>query len=216
MVKKPVLHAWRSARPRASWHHGRVPRDPKRGWVWVAPAEWPTPPEGFYPAPGWKPEPEWPATSPSDEFWRRTKRGVRLRRLKFLLVALAVAIPGACTVAAVIGPPCFFDPPPGDQLSVEVLNDSTVPVAVVDCLSDTCTTAQSRVLVPVGARGSMPLEGCAGGTMGVLDPATDGLTACIAEPTENSDSQLRPVAISEAKVCARGLTGQHVRQAAPP
>ena len=191
-------------------------KGPRRGWEWVAPAEWPTPPEGFHPPPGWKPETGWPATSPSHKFWRRTKRGVRWRRLRFLLVALAAAVPGACTLAAVVGPPCFFDPPPGDQLSLEVLNDSATPVAVVDCLNETCSTAQSRVLVVVGARASMPLEGCAGRTIGVLDPATDRLTACIAEPIENSDFQLRPVAISKARVCTRALTGQHVRQAAPP
>lgn len=191
-------------------------RDPKRGWEWVAPAEWPAAPEGFHPPPGWEPDPGWPSVPPSHVFWQRTKRGVRMRRLKFLLVALAVLIPGACTVAAVVGPPCFFDPPPGDQLSLEVLNDSKAQVAVVDCLNDRCSSAQSRTLVPAGAKASMPLEGCQGGTMGVLDPATDNLTGCIAEPTENSDFRLPPVSVSAARACTKSVKGQHVKQATPP
>lgn len=139
-----------------------------------------------------------------------------MRRVKFLLVALAVFVPGACTVAAVLGPPCFFDPPPGDQLSVQVLNDSEMSVAVADCLNERCSSAQSRTVIPAGAKASMPLEGCQGGTMAVLDPVTDGLTACIAEPTENADSQLRAVSISEARTCTNAVTGQHVTLATPP
>ena len=182
----------------------------------MAPAEWPAAPEGFRPPPGWEPEPGWPAASPSHVFWQRTKRGVRMRRLKFLLVAVAVFIPGACTVAAVLGPPCFFDPPPGDQLGLSVVNDSNSTVAVVDCLNNRCSSAQSRTVVPAGAKASMPLEGCEGGTMGVLDPTTDNLTACISEPTEDADSQLPPVSISQARHCPNSAIGQHVKMATPP
>ena len=139
-----------------------------------------------------------------------------MRRLRFLLVAFAVLIPGACTVAAAVGPPCFFDPPPGDQLSVEVLNDSKAQVAVVDCLNDRCSTAQSRTLVPAGAKAAMPLEGCQGGTMGVLDPGTDSLRGCITEPIENSDFRLPPVSISKARVCTKSVPGQHVKPATTP
>ena len=59
----------------------------------------------------------------------------------------------------------------------------------------------------------MPLEGCQGGTMGVLNPATDNLTGCIAEATENSDFRLPPVSVSETRACAKSVMGQHVRQA---
>lgn len=201
-----------STLPLASWHPGTMTGDPKRGWEWVAPAEWPVAPEGFRPPPGWEPEPAWPAVPSSHVFWQRTKRGIRMRRLKFLLVSLAVLIPSACAVAVAVGPPCFFDPPPGDQLSVEVLNDSKAQVAVVDCLNDRCSSAQSRTLIRAGATAAMPLEGCQGGTMGVLNPPTDTLAGCIAEPTEDSDFRLPPVSVSEARACTNAVMGQHVKQ----
>jgi hypothetical protein len=63
----------------------------------------------------------------------------------------------------------------------------------------------------------MPLEGCEGGTMGVLDPASDQLSACIAEPTEDSNFRLRPVLISHAHACTGDSAGQHpVKVASPP
>lgn len=56
----------------------------------------------------------------------------------------------------------------------------------------------------------MPLEGCAGGTMGVVDPSTGRLRNCIAEPTENENFSLPDVAISAGRTC-RGMTEEPVR-----
>ena len=111
--------------------------------------------------------------------------------------------------------PCVFDPPPGDQLDPTIANDTPVPVTVVDCLDDTCAEAQSSTPVAAGRRASMPLEGCEGGTMGVLAAGTRLLQSCIAEPTEDGDGNLRTVAVSEGRPCAHGRTGARVHIADP-
>jgi hypothetical protein len=93
---------------------------------------------------------------------------------------------------------------------VKVTNDTTAPVAVVDCLNERCTSALSRLPIAPGAHVSMPLEGCAGGTMGVVDPSTDLLRNCITEPTENENFALPDVAISVGRTC-QGMTQEPVQ-----
>ena len=117
---------------------------------------------------------------------------------------------GGCTVQS-LRDPCFFDPPPGDQLTLAVANDTTKTVTVVDCREEACSTANKPTTIAAGASGDMPLEGCQGGTMGVLEVTSHRLTACIAEPTEDLQLQLPPVAVSKAKTCQPGHSGQHVR-----
>ena len=70
--------------------------------------------------------------------------------------------------------------------------------------------AQSRLPITPGTHVSMPLEGCAGGTMGVVDPGTERLRTCITEPTEDENFSLPDVAISAGRTC-RGKTGEPVR-----
>ena len=110
----------------------------------------------------------------------------------------------------VVAGPCSFDPPPGDQLAVTILDDTPAAVTVVDCLDEQCAEAQNSTDVAAGRRASMPLEGCAGGTMGVLAAGTDVLLSCISEPTENENGNLRPVAISEGHPCGAAMTGRRV------
>jgi hypothetical protein len=81
----------------------------------------------------------------------------------------------------------------------------------VDCLDELCAEAQSPTTMAAGRRASMPLEGCAGGTMGVLAAGTDRLRSCISEPTEDGDGNLRPVAVSEGRPCGHARTGARVR-----
>jgi len=180
----------------------RDPADDRRGWTWTAPPNWPAPPTGFVPPPGWTADPGWPPAPRGHVFWHRTRRGQWQRRLVYGAAALSLLVPSGFIAGSVVVGPCFFDPPPGDQTSLQVANDSGTDVAVVDCLDDRCRTAQSRTSIPMGAQAAMPLESCAGGTMGVLEPRSDQLLNCISEPTEEGDGGLRGVVISEGRPCS--------------
>jgi hypothetical protein len=99
---------------------------------------------------------------------------------------------------------------------VTIANDTPAAVTVVDCVDDdACRDAQNSTPVGAGRRASMPLEGCQGGTMGVLAPGTGLLQSCIAEPTEDGDGNLRAVVVSEGRPCAHGRTGARVHIADP-
>ena len=87
-------------------------------------------------------------------------------------------------------------------------------MAVVDCLDERCRTAPSRTSIPMGAQAALPLEGCAGGTIGVLDPRSDQLLNCIPEPTEDGDGGLRHVLISEGRLCSSPRKGERLHVAA--
>ncbi len=189
----------------------REPDDGRRGWTWTAAPNWPAPPMGFLPPPGWTADPAWPPAPREHVFWHRTRRGQWQRRLVYGAAALSLLVPSGLIAGSVVTGPCSFDPPPGDQTSLQVTNDSGTDVAVVDCLDDRCRTAQSRTSIPAGNQAAMPLEGCAGGTMGVLDSGSDQLSTCIPEPTEDGDGGLRDVVISEGHPCASAPKGGRVR-----
>lgn len=141
---------------------------------------------------------------------RKTRTPGPRRRLLYVAAALSVLLPSGCVAGTVVAGPCSFDPPPGDQLAVTILDDTPAAVTVVDCLDEQCAEAQNSTDVAAGRRASMPLEGCAGGTMGVLAAGTDVLLSCISEPTENENGNLRPVAISEGHPCGAAMTGRRV------
>jgi len=141
---------------------------------------------------------------------RSTRPTGTRRRLLYGAATLSVLLPSACVVGVGVAGPCAFDPPPGDQLSVTITNDTGAPVTVVDCLDDSCREGQSATPVPAGRRASMPLEGCAGGTMAVLGGGTDVLQSCLPEPTEDENFTLHPVAVSEGRPCAAARTGARV------
>jgi hypothetical protein len=142
---------------------------------------------------------------------RKTRTPGLRRRLLYGAVALSVLLPSGCVAGTAVAGPCFFDPPPGDQLSLTIANDTAAAVTVVDCLDDSCAEAQSPTAVAAGRRASMPLEGCAGGTMGVLASGTGLLQSCVAEPTEDENGNLRSVAVSEGRPCPHARTGARVR-----
>lgn len=189
----------------------REPTDDRRGWTWTAPPNWPAAPTGFVPRPDWVADTSWPPATREHFFWHRTRRGQWQRRLLYGAASLSLLVPSGLIVGSFVVGPCFFDPPPGDQTSLQVTNNSGTDVAVVDCLDGRCSTAQSRTSIPAGAQAAMPLEGCAGGTMGVLDPRSDQLLTCIPEPTEDGNGGLRDVAISEGLPCASPRKGERVR-----
>jgi hypothetical protein len=137
------------------------------------------------------------------------------RRLLYAAASLSVLLPSGCVAGSIAVGPCVFDPPPGDQLALTVVDDTPRAVTVVDCLDDACAEAQSPTTVAAGHRASMPLEGCAGGTMGVLGAGTDRLQSCISEPTEDADGNLRTVAVSEGRACAHDRNGTRVRVVDP-
>lgn len=146
---------------------------------------------------------------------RKTRTPGPRRWLLYTAVALSVLLPSGC-LATAVAVPCSFDPPPGDQLMLTIVDDTSAAVTVVDCLDDdACREAQNATPVAAGRRASMQLEGCQGGTMGVLAPGTGLLQSCIAEPTEDRDGKLRPVAVSEGRPCAHGRTGARVHSADP-
>lgn len=146
---------------------------------------------------------------------RKTRTAGPRRRLLYAAAALSVLLPSGCVAGTVVDGPCVFDPPPGDQLAVMILDDTSTAVTVVDCLDELCAEAQSPRTVAAGGHVSMPLEGCAGGTMGVLAAGTDLLQSCISEPTEDGDGNLRPVAVSEGRPCGHARTGARVRILGP-
>jgi hypothetical protein len=198
------------SRPFIQFVHTRRPERNSLDWTWVPAVGWPALEPGFLPSQDWSPPSAWPPAPPDHVFWQRTRRGRRRRRLLVTAAVSTVLVVAGCVAAAVTTGPCAFDPPPGDQLAVRVTNDTPVPVAVVDCLDERCASAQSRLLIAPAAHVSMPLEGCAGGTMGIVDPSTGRLRNCIAEPTEDENFNLADVAISAGRTC-RGMTEEPVR-----
>jgi hypothetical protein len=146
---------------------------------------------------------------------RKTRAPGPRRRLLYAAAALSVLLPSGCIAESVVAGPCSFDPPPGDQMEVTIVDDTSAAVTVVDCLDELCAEAQSPTIVAAGRRASMPLEGCAGGTMGVLGAGTGRLRSCIPEPTEDGNGNLRRVAVSEGRPCAHARNGTRVHIADP-
>ena len=165
--------------PRCVWVTRK--REPRASKVWLPPPNWPSP--GWVRQRGWVPDPSWPPAPPGHAFWVRTRGGRRRRDAGYAGLVVLLLLFGGCTVQS-LRDPCFFDPPPGDQLILGVANDTTKTVTIVDGREDACSTADKPTTIAAGATGYMPLEGCQGGTMGVLDVTSHRLTACIAEPIE--------------------------------
>src|SRR4051794_28198123 len=106
----------------------RVPK-----WLWVPPPNWPVPPPGWAPSAGWMPDPAWGPPPVGHLWWRRNPVAVRRRRRVFIAMGTVLAlILGGCVVGTIIVGPCFFDPPPGDYSSLEVINDRPTETRVAD------------------------------------------------------------------------------------
>jgi hypothetical protein len=171
------LLAWPFVRLRRT----RTASADRRGWQWTAPPEWPAPPPGFVPAPGWSPDPSWPVPAPSHQFWTRTLRGRRQRRVTYAAAALSLLLPAGCVAASAAAGPCVFDPPPGDQLTRTITNDTGAATALLDCEDDGCRRAYSATTVAAGQSTDVIVEGCGTQTMGVADPGTLTVRGCLTE-----------------------------------
>jgi hypothetical protein len=185
----------------------REPASDRRGWQWTAPPDWPAPPAGFAPPPGWSPDPAWPAPGSGHVFWIRTPRGRWQRRATFAAAALSVLLPAGCVAAAATMGSCAFDPPPGDQLTRTITNDTASEVALLECDDATCRKGYNEVTVVAGQGSDVIVEGCSTETMAVVDPHTLVVQGCL---TETGDEVGRPDStfdrrVSELHTCAAAL-----------
>ena len=174
------------------------------GWRWVQPEGWSAPPAGFIPPPGWQPDPSWPPAPPDHDYWRRTRFGRWRRRLGLgLAVIMALTLFGGCAASLVFGP-CAFDPPPGDVGDVTVTNDTPRPVAIALCSNDSCSHAFEPETTAAFRDASVQVELCSGPVITISDPNTHVLLGCVTAPTEDRDSNVSPVAVSQmtSKACS--------------
>jgi hypothetical protein len=192
----------------------REPGGDRRGWQWTAPPEWPAPPAGFTPPPGWSPDPAWPAPGPGHAFWIRTPRGRWQRRATFAAATLSLLIPAGCVAATATIGSCAFDPPPGDQLTRTITNDTASEVALLECDDATCRKAYNEVTVAAGQGTTVLVEGCSTEAMAVANPHSLVAQGCL---TETGDELGRPDSaldrrVSELHACAgpRGPFKIHV------
>jgi hypothetical protein len=111
-------------------------------------------------------------------------------------------IMGGCVAGAVVGGPCFFDPPPGDFGVLPVVNDTAATVAVADCNGEaTCGATGELKTVGPGATTTLTVESCDAGTLGIFRPGNSAPFGCLAETTRRADGTLPPVRIADAKPC---------------
>ena len=113
--------------------------------------------------------------------------------------------------------PCFFDPPPGDQFSRTITNDSTFRVTLVSCDDERCRKGYNEMTVSPGNMGDVIVEACSVETYAVTDPATHEVLGCLHEegaelgtPPSASDRQ-----VTQRHVCA-GAQGTYKIQIYDP
>src|SRR3954470_15259462 len=116
-------------------------------WEWVPAPGWPPPPAGWVAPPGWQPDPSWPPAPPGHEWWRRPPRRSPRRRRWVILGLVCALVMGGCTLLAVVGGPCSFDPPPGDVSAVPVVNDSASAIVVGECHDQACRALDQHLRV---------------------------------------------------------------------
>jgi len=109
---------------------------------------------------------------------------------------------GGCVALVTVGGPCAFDPPPGDVSALRIINDSPSNVVVGECLDDACHSQAQHLTVRQHATGSLQIEACIGGELGVTRAGQTSPYGCLHEPTEDRNSRLAPVRISDARSCA--------------
>ncbi len=105
---------------------------------------------------------------------------------------------GGCTVQS-IRDLCFFDPPPGDQFTRTITNDSPRSVALVDCDDERCRRGYNPTKVSSGASADMIVEACSVETFAVTDPQTQEVLGCLHEPGD----ELKPPEASVGRKVSR-------------
>lgn len=113
---------------------------------------------------------------------------------------------GGCTVQS-LRDPCFFDPPPGDQLTRSIGNDTDQAVALVQCDDERCDTGYNSVIAPAHGTAEVIVEGCEIQTVAVADPNTLTVLGCL---TERGDNLTSATAASNRRVSLRhACAGPH-------
>jgi len=100
--------------------------------------------------------------------------------------------------------PCFFDPPPGDQLTHSIRNDTDQAVALVQCYDERCESGFSSVIAPAHGTAEVIVEGCQVQTLAVADPSTLTVLGCLIDLGDNLTS---PPAPSDRRVSRRHACG---------
>jgi hypothetical protein len=108
---------------------------------------------------------------------------------------------GGCTTFAMVGGPCAFDPPPGDVSAVPVLNDTSSTIVVGECQDERCRSLDQHLPVAAHTTGSLQVEACNGGRLGILRGDSRSPFDCLREPTEDSEGNLAEVRVSDATPC---------------
>jgi hypothetical protein len=88
---------------------------------------------------------------------------------------------------------------------VTVTNDTPRPVAIAVCSNDSCSHVFEPQTTPASNTASVQVELCSGTAITISDPTSHVLLGCLTAPTEDRDSNVKPVAVSEmtSKACWR-------------
>ena len=116
-------------------------------------------------------------------------------------MAASALVVGGCVTGSVVAGPCFFDPPPGDVSGLSVINDSSSSVVVGECNGHHCRSQYQHLLVSPHTTGSLQIEACSGGELGVTRAGQTSPFGCLREPTEDDNYRLAPVRVSDAQPC---------------
>jgi hypothetical protein len=138
-------------------------------------------------------------------FWQRLPRS-RWRWFGLVAaIALGVAGVGSCAAAVVVAGPCGFDPPPGDNGQLRVIDDGSQPVASFRCADATCRAGSDAERVPAGGRLTTPFELCDGDSIAITD--TGGvLRGCLVLPVGEDRPEVTYRASEFARDCGEGVT----------
>jgi hypothetical protein len=123
-----------------------------------------------------------------------------LLRLRIAAALVLVLLFTGCIVAAVRVGQCSFDPPPGDQLSRVIKNDTSDAVSLVYCDDERCRRGFDETLVPPHKTTETIVEGCSTLTLAVVNPQTKTVMGCL---TEQGDELGLPASASQRQVTVR-------------
>ena len=101
-----------------------------------------------------------------------------------------------CTVQSVRDP-CFFDPPPGDQYTRTISNDSSFAISLVACDDGRCRRGYNDVTVSPGQTADVIVEACSVETYAVTEPTTHKVLGCL---HQEGDELGTPSTASDRKV----------------
>lgn len=118
----------------------------------------------------------------------------------YAAITAVILVFGGCTVQS-LRDPCFFDPPPGDQLSRTIMSDSSAAVALIYCDDERCRRGYNEMTVDSGQATEVIIEGCSTETMAVADPKSHIILGCLNEPGDKLGVPDRTI--------GRLVTGRH-------